>query len=163
MNQVSYVLQKDLHFTDAGFYAKSGDVFVHTPPSQVVVYRNGEIQIQMGTTQASINGLAVSGILLRDHARVEEAPAAIPQAEEPAAPQVDDVPPAPESAPAEQAPAETPEEAPAVEAPAEEAPAADEAPVVEAEAVMGEAPVVEQPQAEAAPKAKPATPKAKKK
>ena len=83
MQQTSYVLNKDLHFTDAGFSAKAGDVFVHTPPSQVVIYRNGDIMIQMGTTQASINGLAVSGVLSRIAAQVAAAPEA-PKAEPPA-------------------------------------------------------------------------------
>ena len=79
MNQVSYVLQKDLQFTDDNFYAKAGDVFVFTPPQQVVVYRNGNIMTKMGTTQASINGLAVSGILRRDHAAKAEVVEAITQ------------------------------------------------------------------------------------
>jgi outer membrane biosynthesis protein TonB len=118
MQQISYVLNKDLHFTDANFTAKAGDVFVHTPPSQVVVYRNGNIEIQMGTTQASINGLAVSGVLSRivTGAPVVEAPKA-PKTEEPApeVPKAEEPAPEPVAAPVvdttpetEETPAETP-------------------------------------------------------
>lgn len=139
MQQTSYVLNKDLHFTDAGFLAKAGDVFVHTPPSQVVVYRNGDIMIQMGTTQASINGLAVSGVLSRIAAQVAAAPEA-PKAEppkvvEPEAPKADEpeasADAAPEAAGEESAPAAT-ETTPEVETPAAPTPEAP-APEVKAE------------------------------
>lgn len=136
MQQISYVLNKDLHFTDANFTAKAGDVFIHTPPSQVVVYRNGNIEIQMGTTQASINGLAVSGVLSRivTGAPVVEAPKApeAPKTKEPApeVPKAEEPAPEPVAAPVvdttpetEETPAETPvvPEAPKTEEPAPKA------------------------------------------
>lgn len=130
MQQISYVLNKDLHFTDANFTAKAGDVFVHTPPAQVVVYRNGNIEIQMGTTQASINGLAVSGVLSRivTGAPVVETPkAAEPVVETPKA--------------------EAASEAPKAEAKTEE-PAAEAAPEPEAAPVVDAAPETEEAPAE---------------
>ena len=57
MSQSSFVLEKDLQFIDVGFLAKVGDVFVFTPPQTMVVYRNGDIQINMAMTQAAIDGL----------------------------------------------------------------------------------------------------------
>lgn len=65
MPQYSYVLQKDLHFTDLHFIAKEGDILVYTPPEQLVVYRSGEIAIQMGISKASIDGFCIAGIVRR--------------------------------------------------------------------------------------------------
>ena len=45
------------------FFAREGDIFVFTPPSQLVVYRNGGIEIQMSTSRASIDGLCIAKIL----------------------------------------------------------------------------------------------------
>lgn len=65
MPQYSYVLQKDLHFSDLHFIAKEGDIFVYTPPEQLVIYRSGEIAIQMGISKASIDGFCIAGIVRR--------------------------------------------------------------------------------------------------
>ena len=65
MSQSSFVLKRDLQFTDAGFHAKAGDVLVYTPPQALVVYRNGDIQIRMATSQAALDGLMIAGSLAR--------------------------------------------------------------------------------------------------
>ena len=64
-HQQSFVLTRDLQFIDLNFVAKEGDIVVHTPPETLVVYRNGDIQVQMGITQAAVNGLMVSGAFKR--------------------------------------------------------------------------------------------------
>ena len=159
MRQESLVLTRDLTFTDYGnFVAKAGDVFVYTPPTHVVVYRGGNIVIQMGTTPAAINGFMISKILVREPATPVVAEST-PVVE---TPQVPDAETAPVSQPAApEAPEETPEEAPdgaptanvteasAVEAP-EATPEVPEVPEVPEAPVASE---VEAPKAETPKKA----------
>ena len=63
MQQNSFVLDKDLHFTNAGFYGKAGDIVVSTPPSKLVVYRNGEIMKAFEFSKVSLQGLLNAKVL----------------------------------------------------------------------------------------------------
>ena len=138
MSQLSYVLNRDLQFTDAGFLAKDGDIFVFTPPQQLVVYRSGALAIQMPISKASIDGLCISGLLKRlAAAPVDPQPVApTPQVPTELVPEVPQDP-APEPE-VEQTPAPVIEEAPveaAVETPVEpEVVAVEEVPVTSPEA-----------------------------
>lgn len=80
MPQYSYVLQKDLHFSDLHFIAKEGDIFVFTPPERLVVYRSGEIVIQMGVSKASIDGFCIAGIVRRYAPETPAAPEEVSKA-----------------------------------------------------------------------------------
>ena len=121
MAQTSFVLEKDLQFTDAGFFAREGDIFVFTPPQQLVVYRDGSLKIQMTTSKASIDGLCISGILKRITTPVET-----PVVLEKMPPPVMDTPPVIESELAQA-------EAPIIETPA---------PIIET-TISTEAPIIE--------------------
>lgn len=74
--QSTYVLARDLHITHAEFYGKVGDVFVHTPPSKVVAYRNGGIVGSFELSNVSIEGLLRSLLLVK-----HDSPAATPTVE----------------------------------------------------------------------------------
>lgn len=153
MSQSSFVLEKDLQFIDAGFLAKHGDVFVYTPPQTVVIYRNGDLKIQMAITQAAIDGLLINGSLKRIPAAQEAPQKPEPAPEVPQTPAPE--PPAPETpqTPAPEVPqTPVPEEPVASEAPAPETPAPEGEGEAEGE---DEAPAEETPAEGAAPVKKP--------
>ena len=148
MSQSSFVLEKDLQFTDVGFLAKTGDVFVFTPPQTMVVYRNGDIQIRMWMSQAAIDGLLINGSFKRVPAEAPQVPkpepiVPLPPVETPVVTETNPTTPVETPVVTEEAPV-TPEEPVVVTETTPETP-------VEAPVVTEEAPKEDEPKATAKP------------
>ena len=62
MQPSSFVLTKDLHFTDAVFYGKAGDIITFTPPSKLVAHRGGELMRTFEFSKVSMLGFIKTGI-----------------------------------------------------------------------------------------------------
>ncbi len=163
MSQSSHVLTAAIHFSQCfenrneGFYAKPGDLVVHTPPEKGVIYRNGDIVGIVVLTPASLEGFKNLKLLAP---QTEEAPAAEVETTEPQVPQVPEAPETP------QTPAPETTEAPATpETPQTPEEGQDEQPSTETpEQPADETPSTEDPAGEtmeSAPKAKAPAAKAK--